>query len=238
MEHESEQKNTGRGLQKLMNRYRKRAEGILYGSEFNDNIESLRSAWNKHYPTYAIDPRDNTAQPFYPRMPPRLWSDLQSDWEYGRSQLTPPPARFAFVGWIRTVSSLEHCYWPPEDFHPPLRYGGAVSAEFVAGCVLYGPKALPEDLPAYFPQKTGVLWLTLMESLQRDGTASLPFHPDMNAHDMLIAKKFLDPFRQEKSNKTTSARIDQLRHEGASDNEIAKRLGLPRTTVSDHPSRG
>lgn len=237
MAHDLDQKNTGRGFQKLMNHYRRRAEGILYEPEFNEAIVFLRSSWNEHYPAYAIDLRDNTARPFVPRMPPRLWHDLQRNWDGDPSQLVPP-ARLAFVGWTRTVSALENRYWPPEDFDSPLRYGGALSAEFVAGCILYGPKALPEELPAYFPNKTELLWLTLMESLQRDGTASLQYHPDMNKHDMLIASKFLDPFRRENSEKTTSARIDRLRNEGASDNEIAKRLGLPRATVNDHPKKG
>jgi DNA-binding NarL/FixJ family response regulator len=75
----------------------------------------------------------------------------------------------------------------------------------------------------------------LVESAQRDRIILLPLHPDMNDEDINSFKKFADVLRQERFDGTTSARIDRLRLEGKSDNQIARRLGLSRQTVNAHP---
>ncbi len=113
-----------------------------------------------------------------------------------------------------------------------------MSGEFIAACILYGPKALPSGLSDYFPNQMKAIWLMLMESAQRDPIVSMPFHPDMNEQDFRAATRlFLNAIRQERYDQTVSGRIDQLREHGTSDNEISNLLGLPRQTVNDHPRK-
>lgn len=224
----------GYGIAKLMKRYIRKAESILFDPELDEAIVLLRSGWNSQFPKYRVDVRDNTALPITPRVPPRLWEDLQADFKCDPSQTLETPARVAMVGWKLRYFALEDYYWSVEDFPRVLRHGAPISAEFVTGCILHGPRALPGNLADYFPTRDQMLWLMVEEAMRWDAVVSIPFHPDMNEQDhRSIRTLFHKAVRQERDYQTSSGRIDQLRAQGLSDIAIAKRLGMTRQAVSE-----
>jgi hypothetical protein len=128
-------------------------------------LEAERAAWADAFPSFAIgepdDPPDEADlyRPTYQACPPRLLAAFQNQQRRWFGGLGSTPEDDLNVeadrAWQRLVARLCLDWWPPE-YYPDYGFAGSDPAagfigfhpakRFVAACLVWGPRLVPEDL--------------------------------------------------------------------------------------------
>jgi len=247
---------TGYGLNKLRERYIRRAEHLVRDSEYIDLMNDLRGTWNRAYPEYELGGGGISPTPFC--MPKSLHNDLERWAEESRPVIKQLASRkrtpygnpwegienserevrnrfqntaWAESDWADTVLALTERLFPEADFYNPL-YPEHAATRFIAAC-LYADPRLIDDCGEYFlPFR-----VELRRQFGSDDTPytdlSLPLYPGMTVKDLReAAPDIVAAVNARYADKTPDARIIALRGNGLTHKAIADRLGLTEQTVA------
>jgi hypothetical protein len=236
----TDSRRTARGFNELRNRYVRRAEFLCTNPAFLEDVRFFRAMWKRDFPAYDLDRPLHSLPGLFPWKPPEETARAEDlcDVCLGPGRRDAAEAESA---WYGNIAFLELRNFSPKDFYAVQ---GLSPQAFIQECLLRDPRLLIGDTERFFDWPKLALTMDLSEydeygiepeewELYSPGAHwYIPVYPGLTADELRAAiPRIIEQVETYLGPQTVSARIEELRQEGLTQQSIADRLGLNVGTV-------